>query len=220
MKRWSNPALCATRRSSPVKDRKRRRTVETDGARRSSSPRRPVRRRPVPGVRLPGSRATGTSRRAPARGRGRRRSRRCGRVRPRARSSPGRRRRTRPLPAVGHVVLRQEETVVPAKATRLSPAVSSANSEWASPSEMEGVAKSERAASTADSGPRSSSMSTNRSRASSASCTRQIQANICSLGKTNGSDPRRRNCGRTWFRNRHSCRQSTGSCLRRTAGSS
>src|SRR5829696_3254479 len=75
------------------------------------------------------------------------------------------------------------ETVVPAKATRLSPAITSANSEWARPPEMEGVAKSEWAASTADSGPRSSSMSTNRSRASSASCTLQIQANIRSLGK-------------------------------------
>src|SRR4051812_22469120 len=67
--------------------------------------------------------------------------------------------------------------------TRLSPAMTSSISEAARPSEMDGVAKRARAASTTDSGPRSSSMSTSRSSASSASCTTQMKANICSLGK-------------------------------------
>src|SRR5205823_3039207 len=75
------------------------------------------------------------------------------------------------------------ETVVPVQTTRLSPAVMSARSEHASPVEIEGVAKSERAASTAGSGPRSSRMSTSRSSASRASCTDRMKANICSYCK-------------------------------------
>ena len=75
------------------------------------------------------------------------------------------------------------ETVAPAQRSRLSPAVTSSSSEQASPSEIEDVAKSDRAASTAVRGPRSSSVSTSRSRASRASCTQQMKANICSYFK-------------------------------------
>jgi hypothetical protein len=66
------------------------------------------------------------------------------------------------------------ETEAPLQTTRLSPAVTSTSSEAASPSEMELVANSDRAASTVESGPVSSSVSTSRSRASSASCTHHI----------------------------------------------
>src|SRR5262245_442490 len=72
-------------------------------------------------------------------------------------------------------------TVPPLQTTRLSPAVTSASSEHARPSEIVEVANSDRAASTADSAPRSSSVSIRRSSESSASCMMQIKANICSI---------------------------------------
>src|SRR6187431_857019 len=75
------------------------------------------------------------------------------------------------------------DTVAPAQTIRLSPAVTSSSREQASPSEIDGVAKRTPAALDADSGPRSSSVSTRRSSESSASCTLHMKANICSFCK-------------------------------------
>ena len=86
----------------------------------------------------------------------------------------------------GSACVPANETVAPAQTIRLSPAVTSARSEHARPSEIEEVAKRTRAASDAVSGPPSSSVSTSRSSESSASCTSEMKANIRSLGKFGG----------------------------------
>src|SRR5215210_9359356 len=72
--------------------------------------------------------------------------------------------------STGSAVTPAREIVVPEQASLLSPAVTSARSEQASPVGIEVVAKSDRAASTADREPCSSSLSTRPSSASSESC--------------------------------------------------
>ena len=77
--------------------------------------------------------------------------------------------------APDHLVITQTDSMIVITAqdgqtTRLSPAVTSARSQDASPLGIVDVAKSERAASFTESGPRSSSVSTRRSRESRASC--------------------------------------------------
>ena len=144
------------------------------GARRSSAVRSPVRRSTGPGNATPGltrdwNESTSSSpctRTAP-----------ISQIRSRCAESPvvSRSKTTNAASSSsGSRVSPVRETEAPLQTTRLSPAVTSTSSEAASPSEMELVANSDRAASTVESGPVSSSVSTRRSRASSASCTHHI----------------------------------------------
>ena len=172
-KRWSKRALCATSSESPANPRKRGMTLETDGAPRSSRSRSPVRRatgsgRGTPGLTSDSKESTISSaftRTAPT-----------SQIRLRAAESPvvSRSKTTSSASSSSRSgPVSVSETVAPLQTMRLSPAVASARSEQASPVEIEDVANTSRAASTADIEPRSSSESTSRSSASRASCTHQ-----------------------------------------------